>query len=378
LGCVSQKFLVCLPFRSILTSLSFSSSISAAFGRPLLITEKNAVPLPNPRVDQPVLGREVLSAATVVSLEYQLWTYLVQAVPTDGATSMSSKLEFVSQWIHSLPDVFRVKNPDTSLDADHPMIIFQRAKLHCMGYSARLAFLRSYLARARIRTVDPESGNCVGDEYGRETDERISFAIDTCIELMSSSKSLYTLCFPDKAKYFMVSFCPFDTASVLCSALMNDIGDTHIPRRLEIVQAIGCALYIANSLRGLAKLGAAMWIILSKLVSKLNLSDGERQTLKRSSTSGWFGANSVSELETTRSGSTVDSNVMDRFSGGNNAREYTAAEAQGYFPETDVANENIWHETSDTTALESQLAFGDLEGEQDWDELILSMTNPEL
>ncbi len=65
---------------------------------------------------------------------------------------------------------------------------------------------------------------------------------------------------------------------MLCAALVRDAAK-RLPRRKEIVDAIGRAIRILNNLRGVSKMGESTWTILTRLVSRLSLPPEERLIL---------------------------------------------------------------------------------------------------
>lgn len=97
---------------------------------------------------------------------------------------------------------------------------------------------------------------------------------------MSVSKDTFDLCFPQQAKYYMVAFCPFDNAALLCSLLIHEVSGTMIPRRPEVIYAIGQALHISHRLRGFTKMGDITWSILSALKDRVNLFPWEKAVLE--------------------------------------------------------------------------------------------------
>lgn len=78
----------------------------------------------------------------------------------------------------------------------------------------------------------------------------------------------------------MVAFCPFDNAALLCSLLIHDVDGTMIPRRSEVIYAIGQALHISQRLRGFTKMGDITWSILSALKNRANLFPLEKALLE--------------------------------------------------------------------------------------------------
>ncbi|KAF4459898.1 N-terminal binuclear Zn cluster-containing DNA binding domain-containing [Fusarium albosuccineum] len=107
----------------------------------------------------------------------------------------------------------------------------------------------------------------------------IERAADTGLAAMEVCKDFFELCFPQQAKYFMVSFCPFDVAALLFSLLRGD-KDRTLARRREIVDAVGSALSISFQLRGHTKMADSTSAILNALVSQLQLSSDESETLR--------------------------------------------------------------------------------------------------
>ena len=177
---------------------------------------------------------------------------------------------------------------------------FRRIKLHCMGYTALLACLRPYL-------LSPPGP----DRTDTESRSLREIAVQVAIHLMRISKEFFALCYPVHSKYFFVQFCPFDTASTLCSALLRDASRTWILYRLEAVEALGCALHISDRLRNLTRMGDATWNILTTMVAQLDLSADERQIMKRSRYDG-----NISSIDATLPASRgpTDANQLESFS----------------------------------------------------------------
>ncbi|RYP07683.1 hypothetical protein DL765_009048 [Monosporascus sp. GIB2] len=253
--------------------------MSAIFHRPPIITQRpSPVPLPNPRLDQPSSNTNIPSPILAKVLENQIATSLSDTAQLDTP----SRISLVESWMAALPAVFNSKIPDRRLEQDFPYIPFQRLQLRCVGYMSLLAILRSYFIPPL--KFDSEDNSTASDE--REN-YWLSYAINTAICLIATSKEFFDLCYPSSVKYFMVAFCPFDTAALLCSALRyydtkSPVG-SGIPRRREVLEAIGCAMFIAKRLVGLTKLGDATAGILAKLVARLDLSSGEMETLNYAS-----------------------------------------------------------------------------------------------
>ena len=186
----------------------------------------------------------------------------------------------------SLPRVFNIYNTDTRWDAEHPRLVFQRLQLHCVGHMTLFMFLRLYLASSNSDRAVTQASRSNNEEEEAEARRLVAYVIDTALSLKSASNDFFAFYFPDKVKYFMVSFCPFDTAALLCSVLLHDNERAVMPRRLEAIEAIGCALHISSRLLGLTKMGDTTWSILTRLVPRLDLLPEEREILEAASRSG--------------------------------------------------------------------------------------------
>ncbi|KAH8894274.1 N-terminal binuclear Zn cluster-containing/DNA binding domain-containing protein [Thozetella sp. PMI_491] len=255
----------------------WDKSMCVSFRRPLIIYQMNRVPQPNSGIDQPITRTETSSGTTATILEYEFWSYLHELASPSNDMSISSKIGWVQQWMASLPNGFNFHQAKTGTDTEDPGLEFRRLKLHCMGHLALLTFLRPYLASpvSTPGTIPPSA-------LALQTAMLVGLAIDNAINFMETCWDFFTLCFPDQAKYFLVSFCPFDIALNLCSALLHRPEHVKAPKRLEIARTIGCALYICGKLRRRTKMGEATWCVLISLVTQLNLSHEENEAMDHS------------------------------------------------------------------------------------------------
>jgi hypothetical protein len=352
--------------------------MSAVFGRPSIIQGGSSISLPNARLDQSAASADIASPVVAKILENQLATQL----PNLGATSspsLSAKLAFIESWMASLPRVFNIRNTDTRWDAEHPRLVFQRLHLHCVGYMTLLMFLRPYLTSSNSHSAVTQASRGNNEEEEAETRRLVAYAIDTGLSLMSASNDFFALCFPDKVKYFMVSFCPFDTAALLCSALLPDNERAVIPRRLEVIEAIGCALHISSRLRGLTKMGDTTWSILTRLVSRLNLLPEEREILEGASRSGEL-AIPRANVSTRLRGDSIsnvnsDGRVLLEIGGpeldDNTTTNLPAAELvrSDETPGIIEVEGEMWNESFRISGATSEIELGVLHGVWDWEGL---------
>ncbi|KAI8716193.1 Zn(2)-C6 fungal-type domain-containing protein [Fusarium sp. LHS14.1] len=232
--------------------------MTAVFNRPRIIGSSNPVPYPSTTLRLSGVNSDAPSAALAKVLENQLGRVLSGTEP--GNRSLEESLATVESWMSALPPVFSLCVPETRWDEDAPFLRFQRLQLHCVGYMTQLALMKAALA------VEPQQQN------------HIEKATEVSLLAMRVCQEFFDLCFPHQAKYFMVSFCPFDVAAFLCSLLLRD-GDRALWRRAELLNAVGSALSMSFQLRDYTKMGEPTWTILNALVSRLQLGPDENDAL---------------------------------------------------------------------------------------------------
>jgi hypothetical protein len=234
--------------------------MSSWLGRPNLIDQKNLkFKLPNLRLDQSVTEPNLLSPFAHMALQARLGRRLAiakgdaQSVNDMSANEILAVESECNMFIEELPPIFRIDNPDTSLDEQHPYFVFQRLQMHTIIYVTMLDFLKPFLTRDRH------------DKKTNLDDEFRKTGVDIALRLLKVSRKLFDHEYPINAKFHMVVFSIFDTATILCSAIVHD-RDHVIPRRGEIIEAISRSLEMLHQLELSTKLGAASYNFLSKLV----------------------------------------------------------------------------------------------------------------
>jgi len=197
----------------------------------------------------------------------------VDALSADEIIRIEAELD---NFVDELPAIFRLHDPDTSLDAEHPYFIFQRHQLHTVIYVTKLDFLKPFLTRAR------------DDKKSDRDDDFRRMGIDLALDVLKVARRLFDHEFPINAKFHMVVFSIFDTSTILCSAIIHD-HERRLPRRDEVADAIDNSLDMLHQLSLTTKLGATSYAFLYKLVqSNPDLShgtDGSKRARKRSTIS---------------------------------------------------------------------------------------------
>ncbi|KKA19284.1 hypothetical protein T310_6741 [Rasamsonia emersonii CBS 393.64] len=246
--------------------------MSMLLSRPLIINHSCcSFELPNLRLEStPDTDPDLPSPITHMALQCQLAQMLSKIpgvtggiLPADQAVTIQQEIE---KWFSSFPPAYRVTDPDTQWDEEHRYVILQRGQLHAVGYMIMLHPLKPFLTRS----VD--SGLSDMERSLRPA------AVDCSLKLMQASRQLFDCVFPINAKFHFVIFIIFDTAAVLCSAITHDTSCS-LPRRHEVIEAIGLLLNMMERLSHMTKTGAICYATLATLVAKLSLSSQEKALL---------------------------------------------------------------------------------------------------
>ncbi|KAH6894356.1 N-terminal binuclear Zn cluster-containing/DNA binding domain-containing protein [Thelonectria olida] len=324
--------------------ITWDKFMSVTFNRPLLVQSESDVPYPSLDLDLSGTSADIPSAIVAKVLENQLARALSKIEPPT-ATTFADSLAMVEKWMASLPPVFALEDPDMHWDVQCPRLSFQRLQLHCVGYMAQMVILKPLLS----------SLTTTRDRQRRTTNPSplLDRTITICLESMAVCKDFFDLGFPQQAKYFMISFCSFDNAALLCSLLLQDPEAKRVPRRGEIVEAIGTALSVSFRLRGHTRMGDSTWSVLSTLVKQLRLSAAERNILD---TASMLGTANIGDVGRGGDGE------IGVYLGENLASEQNALENEMWQPSGSLI---------DTDVLLQGTDLGALDGLWDWQNLQL-------
>jgi hypothetical protein len=255
-----------------MTMFSWDRAMGMVLSRPFLIAQEKCT-LPSVNLEFDPAYPDIPSPVTQVKLQYQLLESISKVLPLssrnvscDAALAAKTKID---TWALDLPAVFQLRDPDTRYNSTHKFLARHRLQTLCIGYATASSILKPYLILS-----DPALSLF-------ETHKRVELrlaAIDTCLKLMEIAKGLFDMFIPNSPKYFQVIFVPFDTAAVLCSAVIHD-KDNSLPRRAEILQAIGTALAMIRVMRPLTKTGTIIWDVLSVLILKMHLTAEEAMSV---------------------------------------------------------------------------------------------------
>jgi hypothetical protein len=233
--------------------------MSAWLCRPHLIDQKDcSFTFPSLRLEGSAVEPNLLSPFAHIALQAQLARRIarhkgdVQSVDKLSADQVIAIEAECERFIDELPPIFRFELPDLSLDVRHPYYVAQRRQLHVVMYMTMLDFLKPYLTRA------PK-----GPKSSHDAEFR-NMGIEVGLKLLNKSRLLFEHEFPINVRFHLVVFCLFDSATVLCSAIIHDT-ENILPRREQVMDAVESALDMLHQLR-LTKIGAASHNFLFKLI----------------------------------------------------------------------------------------------------------------
>ncbi|KAF2185486.1 hypothetical protein K469DRAFT_575932 [Zopfia rhizophila CBS 207.26] len=232
---------------------------SAWLGRPRLIDHKGcSFTYPNLRLDQSKSQPNLVSPFAHIALQARLGRGISMKTEEKAAAELSAEQvlaveDEIESFVANLPPIFRLIDPDTSLDEEHPYIILQRRTMHVVIYMTMFDPLKPYLTQA------PGTETSHSASYFRNT------GVDTGLKLLAAARLLFDHEFPINAKFHFIVFCLFDTAAILCSAIIHD-REENLPRRDEVMDAVERSLDMLHQLSLTTKIGALSYKYLFKLV----------------------------------------------------------------------------------------------------------------
>ncbi|KAG5942354.1 hypothetical protein E4U53_007256 [Claviceps sorghi] len=230
--------------------------ISALLSRPMIIDRSDCdVGLPN-------LTLEGYSPSPLLHIKLQsevighLSNRFSNARTVVATTDVETYQTIVDTWMRNLPPTYDLVNPDKSNDASRPWIVSHRYHLHTMALSTLLEPFRAYLTKPLLK-------NSPTDELKIRSD-----GINYALRLMMSLHDFFDHVYPRDANFHFVLFCIFDTAAVLCSALMHD-QDCSMPRRNDILRAVDKAVAMLKQLNTVTKTARTSYEVLVKVAQRI-------------------------------------------------------------------------------------------------------------
>ncbi|KAM3528954.1 hypothetical protein NHJ13051_002100 [Beauveria bassiana] len=230
--------------------------ISALLSRPKLIDRSEC------KVSLPALTLENYSPSPLLHMKLQSEVIGELASRFGSPREVTSPAQIdqytrvILNWMQRFPQVYNLDKPDTSIDSKYSWVTLHRHYLHTMAHSMLIDPLRAYMARRMTANSHPDDL--------RIRDQGIIYTM----KLMSALTAFFDFLYPKDAKFHWARFSIFDTAAVLCSAILHD-EDHCIPNRHEILIAIESARSMLERLALETRTAKTSFEILSKLAKRI-------------------------------------------------------------------------------------------------------------
>ncbi|PHH65615.1 hypothetical protein CDD81_2050 [Ophiocordyceps australis] len=230
--------------------------ISALLSRPMIIDRTDCnVGLPSLKLEgytpSPLLHMKLQSELiTQLSGRFGLPKHV------KSTAEVKEYQRIVESWMAKFPKTYAFENFDKTSDVQRPWIVLHRHYLCTMSYSMLLDPIRAYLAKPMTRDSPTEELEIRSDGIGYS------------LKLMGALYGFFNHVYPRDAKFHFVLFCIFDTAAVLCSALIHDQDGT-IPRRNDILHAIEEAVAMLKRLKFATKTAKTSYEILLRVSQRV-------------------------------------------------------------------------------------------------------------
>ncbi|KAG5977686.1 hypothetical protein E4U55_006618 [Claviceps digitariae] len=162
----------------------------------------------------------------------------------------------IEKWVDEFPPEFAFENPDTSSDEKCPWLFAHRFYVYTMACLLILNPIRHYMVKQYTwdSPVDELKIREVGIWYS--------------LKLMKTLRLWVDKVYNRDGRLHFIIFSIFDTAAMLCTALLKDTEHT-IQNRQEILLAIGDAVDMLKKLNTISKTSKTSYDILERLVRRL-------------------------------------------------------------------------------------------------------------
>ncbi|GAB0135631.1 hypothetical protein EsDP_00003962 [Epichloe bromicola] len=162
----------------------------------------------------------------------------------------------IEEWVDQFPPEYSFENPDTSKDHKCPWLFAQRFYVYTMACLLILNPIRHYM----VKQYTWESPH---DEL-KIRDVGIWYSL----KLMKTLRLWVDKVYNRDGRLHFIVFSIFDTAAMLCTAVLKDTEQT-IVNRQQILPAIGDAVDMLRKLNTISKTSKTSYDILERLVRRL-------------------------------------------------------------------------------------------------------------
>lgn len=164
--------------------------------------------------------------------------------------------DMIVNWVDTFPPEYDFYKPDTSRDDVHPWIFPHRFYLYTMACILVTNPIRTYMVKAYD-----------WDSPTKEVEVRNVGVYYSLVLIQTLRKWVDRISTRDGRLHFII-FSIFDTAAMLCTAMLKDTAET-LPRREEILESISHANLMLSRLMVISKTAKVSRDILNRLSRKL-------------------------------------------------------------------------------------------------------------
>lgn len=162
----------------------------------------------------------------------------------------------IEAFMKTFPPSYAFEDTDTSGEAKYPWIALHRHYMHTCTLSIALGPFRPFLAKNMSSASPPLDLTFRSNGVGY------------ALRLMDAVHAFFEYVWVRDTTFHFVPFCIFDTAALLCSAILHD-EDSSIPRRPEILASLDRALVTLKRLSTATDTAKTPLDILRRLLAKI-------------------------------------------------------------------------------------------------------------
>ncbi|POR31228.1 Uncharacterized protein TPAR_08549 [Tolypocladium paradoxum] len=162
----------------------------------------------------------------------------------------------IEDWVRQFPRVYDFDNPDTSKDSQHPWVFPHRYYVYTMACLLILNPIRHYMVKSYTWESPREevSIRAVGVYYS--------------LKLMKTLRSWVDNIYSRDGRLHFIIFSIFDTAAILCTAIIKD-GEHTLTGRDKIMDSITDAVAMLAQLNTISKTSKTSYDLLERLTRRL-------------------------------------------------------------------------------------------------------------
>lgn len=164
--------------------------------------------------------------------------------------------EIIEKWVESFPPEYDFENPDTSKDQSCAWLFAHRFYIYTMACLLILNPIRHYMVKQYTweSPVDELNIRSIGIWYS--------------LKLMKTLRRWVDVIYNRDGRLHFIIFSIFDTAAILCTAVLKDTERT-IGNRSDVLSSIGDAVDMLRKLNTISKTSKTSYDILERLVRRL-------------------------------------------------------------------------------------------------------------